>query len=370
MGRKKTHEEFLEEFNFIYKGEYNVLSRYQGAKKHVTVIHNICNNEYPATPNNLLSNDHNCLFCSVKNRTKTTKEFIEEVYNLVGDEYTVLGEYIQSHIGIKIRHNTCNLTWEPSPTSFLSEKRCPKCFGNMKKSHDEFVKEVYLINRNIKILGKYSSSKNTIECQCLIDGHVWYPYPSVLLNDGGCPKCAGNAKKSHEEFIEELNQINPNILVLGEYKNIDTKIKCKCIIDNHIWYPSPYTLLKSIGCPVCSQSKGEKECKIVFDLRNVYYIPQKEFEGLIGLGGGLLSYDFYLPKYNLLVEYQGEYHDKVILYYKNEPLELAEARLEKQKEHDRRKREYAKTNKIKLLEIWYRDFDNIEDILKRKLNLT
>ena len=36
---------------------------------------------------------------------------------------------------------------------------------------------------------------------------------------------------------------------------------------------------------------------------------------------------------------------------------------ERQVEHDNRKCEYAYYNKIKLLIIWYWDFDNIEEIL-------
>ena len=78
---------------------------------------------------------------------------------------------------------------------------------------------------------------------------------------------------------------------------------------------------------------------------------------MIGLKEGLLSYDFYLPKYNLLIEYQGEYHDGSVHKETKE-------RFERQQEHDRRKREYAERNNIKLLEIWYWDFDNIEEILK------
>jgi hypothetical protein len=38
-----------------------------------------------------------------------------------------------------------------------------------------------------------------------------------------------------------------------------------------------------------------------------------------------------------------------------------------QQEHDKRKRKYAKDNKIDLLEIWYWDFDNIENILDNNL---
>lgn len=117
------------------------------------------------------------------------------------------------------------------------------------------------------------------------------------------------------------------------------------------------------GCPECNKSKGEKKIQKVLDLSNAYYTPQKEFNGLIGIGNGLLSYDFYLLKYNLLIEYQGEFHDHVILNYKNEPRELAEARLSKQQEHDKRKKLHAKENNINLLEIWYYDYDNIEKII-------
>jgi hypothetical protein len=139
---------------------------------------------------------------------------------------------------------------------------------------------------------------------------------------------------------------------------------------------------KNSRCPICNESKGEKECQRVLmsqnfieinqdnynyllnidKYNNIYFIPQKTFEGLVGMGGGLLSYDFYLFKYNLLIEYQGKYHDGTVPNQSKEDFE-------KQVEHDRRKKEYAENNKIKLLEIWYWDFNNIEEIIKRELNL-
>lgn len=124
-------------------------------------------------------------------------------------------------------------------------------------------------------------------------------------------------------------------------------------------------------CPECGNySKGEERISKYLINKNINYIPQKTFDGLIGLGGGLLSYDFYLlEKYNLLVEYDGEFHFELIKLYKNEPKELAEARLEKQKEHDRLKDEYAKNNGIKLLRIPYWEFDNIELILEKELRI-
>lgn len=114
---------------------------------------------------------------------------------------------------------------------------------------------------------------------------------------------------------------------------------------------------KDEWCPYCSLSKGEKRIENWLRLNNIEYIYEKTFEGLIGVNNGLLSYDFYLPKYNLLIEFQGEYHDGSVS-------NQTEKEFNQQQEHDKRKRNYAKTHNIKLLEIWYWDFNKIEEILK------
>ncbi|MBC6695353.1 hypothetical protein H9L25_00980 [Terrisporobacter mayombei] len=115
-------------------------------------------------------------------------------------------------------------------------------------------------------------------------------------------------------------------------------------------------------CKICNSSKGERKIRDWLEINDMKFIPQKEFEGLVGLRGGNLSYDFYLPKYNLLIEYQGEFHDGTVSKQtKDEFL--------RQQEHDKRKVEYAYNHNIKLLEIWYWDFDNIEEILNKEINL-
>ena len=88
---------------------------------------------------------------------------------------------------------------------------------------------------------------------------------------------------------------------------------------------------------------------------------QHKYDNLRGVNNGLLSYDFYLEQYNLLIEYQGQYHDGTARNQTKEQFEI-------QQEHDRRKKEYTKSHNIELLEIWYWDFDNIETILNNKLN--
>ena len=50
-------------------------------------------------------------------------------------------------------------------------------------------------------------------------------------------------------------------------------------------------------------SHGERKIKLYLDKNNVEYISQKTFDGLYGIGGKNLSYDFYIEKLNLLIEY-------------------------------------------------------------------
>jgi len=213
------------------------------------------------------------------------------------------------------------------------------------------------------------------------NNHEW---DSTINNRNGidgcnCPYCSG--KLPSEDYNLLIN--NPKLCEEWDYNKNDKQpyeytpssskhVYWRCLECSHEWSASIGDRNrkdgKNSGCPECNKSKGEKEIKRIFDLINIYYIPQKEFDDLLGLGNGKLSYDFYLPKYNLLIEYQGEYHDKIILYYKNEPRELAEERLLKQKEHDKRKMEYVLTNGYNFIEIWYWDFDNIEIILNKCLN--
>ena len=89
----------------------------------------------------------------------------------------------------------------------------------------------------------------------------------------------------------------------------------------------------------------------------IKYQSQKKFDTLLGLKNGHLSYDFYIESFNLLIEAQGIQHEK--------PIELfgGEEQFKIQQEHDRRKREYAENNGYRLLEIWYYDYDNIDEIL-------
>jgi hypothetical protein len=216
-------------------------------------------------------------------------------------------------VWIKCQEKDYHGSYEISCNNFTNNKRCSYCQGRQVHPLDSLGK--LLEEKDLLHLWSEKNKKSSYEYTPNSHDKVWW-------------KCH-NGK--HEDYFRSIK---------NSYRYCDFR------------------------CPECQYSKGETKIDEYLIQNNIYRIPQKEFDGLVGLRNGNLSYDFYLPQYNLLIEYQGEQHDKYI-----KGLHQTQKGFEKQKEHDRRKREYAKLYNVKLLEIWYWDFDNVEEILKKELKL-
>ncbi|WP_297419432.1 hypothetical protein [Clostridium sp.] len=76
---------------------------------------------------------------------KTQEQFENEVYELYGDEYTVLGKYIGADKKVLIRHNVCGNEWKAKPSNLLNTNSqnhgCPKCANNQRLDGDFILKE-------------------------------------------------------------------------------------------------------------------------------------------------------------------------------------------------------------------------------------
>lgn len=126
----------------------------------------------------------------------------------------------------------------------------------MKKStHDEYIKKVAKINPNIEVVGEYINARTKILHRCKIDGYEWMAKPNGILNGYGCPKCGGVARVTNKEHIKRIEDINPNIEVLGEYVNAITKVLYRCKICGNKFEMRPNDIFNGHGCPVCNQRR-------------------------------------------------------------------------------------------------------------------
>lgn len=236
---------------------------------------------------------------------------------------------------------------------------------NARKYTTSFIEEE-LYKLGFKWLNKneYVDASSSLKTECLKCGKISKANVVNRVIEGRqCSRCLGLERKNIEEFKKEVYESEGNdYIVLSEYYTNahDRNILIKHSKCNNEYYISRSDFRRGTRCPICNESKGENKIRKYLDNKGINFEQQKKFKELRGVGNGLLSYDFYLPQYNLLIEYQGEYHDGSVSYQTDEGFK-------QQQEHDKRKREYAKQHNINLLEIWYWDFDNIEEILFKEL---
>lgn len=387
--KRKTTEQFKQEVFNLVGNEYVVNDEYVNANTKIKFTHNIttCMHDFNMEPSNFLYGQR-CPKCRKLERKQQNinllkingQKFYNEVFGETNGEYEVIGEYLGTSKKIDILHHVCNEIFSMTPTHFKRGQRCTNenClhnrWSNSCMNSSGFYEAFKQYEDSYEIVSEYNGYKTNMEFKHKVCGCKFQMTPNSFFNTINnvygikCPNCLrqaihNNRVKTKEQFQQEIDLIsNGEYVVLGEYINSVTPILMKHLLCENTWSAKPGNLLEGTGCPYCKRSRGERVIDGYLTRNNILYKPQIKFDDLFGTGGRLLSYDFYLPDYNLLIEWQGRQHKECVEYFGGQE------QFEIQQEHDRRKREYAKSHGIKLLEIWYWDFDNIETILEQTLS--
>lgn len=365
--KRKTHDQYTKELSLV-NPNIEVIESYQTARTKILHRCKLCGHEWSVVPYSLLHGT-GCPICGiakqVEKRTKSSNSFFDELAQ-INPHIEILTPYQRASVKVKCKCLKCEYIWETHPSMLLSGRGCAKCANNIRKTHNDFLSSLPIhIQNNIEILGTYISAKTPIRCKCKICSNEFESIPERLLIGNGCKKCADKSRgiafrKTHDQFVEELKQVNSDIEIIGKYITSKDPIECRCKKCGNIWTPCASSLLSGFGCPHCLMPHGERDIEKYLQDKNIPYISQKKFPDLYGTKKKL-SYDFYLPDYNLLIEFQGEQHERPIDLFGGEQTFVI------QKERDEKKRKYASDHNIDLLEIWYYDQKNISTILNNYL---
>lgn len=238
----------------------------------------------------------------VAHARKTQHQFEAEVLDILGCEYQVLSEYINSKTKVKMRHNVCGSEYNVIPNSIISGgTACPICakkfFGTL--SNDKVVSELKnLLGGEYDVVSKYKNS-----------------FTNILIRHNKC----GNT------FASKLA-----------------------------------TLRRGGKCTYCRASYGERT---VYDTLQRLRVPFSHQEAKYNINGGRerMVFDFGVTDEadNLiaLIEYDGAQHSKPIGYFGGVP------GLIKRQEKDAMKDTYCHENGIPLLRISYKDDRHISSIV-------
>lgn len=243
-----------------------------------------------------------------------------------------------------------------------------------KKTLDELIKKASIIHN-----GKYSyhhyvliNTHTPSYITCPIHGDFLQSFDSHINQKSGCPECA-KAKRNLKNTKFRYHMLSENdqkysfdyIYDKFRYNGYDAKSIVVC--REHGEFLTSWHKLKSgHGCPKCGNINNRSELKLLDMLTKTFgeVEYQKKFKWL-----GRQSIDFYLPMYDIGIEYQGRQH-----FYEKTKFDFDDTI-----ERDNRKRQKCNENGLKLYYFTFEkeylnDFDEyiiyvdytemIDDILK------
>lgn len=266
--------------------------------------------------------------------------------NLKGKRYgkLLVLETIYNYNGSKRAVHKCmcdcgNIIIINSPT--IMQKSCGCSRRNKSIVGEKFGKLVVE-----KMLYNYKND-NITYCECKCDcGHTIIIKRQSLI-DGNTQSCGC----AHSPSL--LNKRFGRLVVLEEMDSHSHqrrwRCKCDCGLETVLTsYQLTSGHTKSCGC-LRSETTSYYERligKLLFDM-NIKYEKEKVFEKCKGIGNKSLRFDFYLPEYNLCIEYDGKQHYQPIQFFGGE------ANYQKQIKNDKIKDRYCQDNNIMLIRIPY-----------------
>ena len=301
-----------------------------------------------------------CRQCTIDSYRKPQEQFIKEVQEKHGNKFDLSKiKYINNYTDVEVICKKHNESFWIDPLILLTSNICcPKCRSEYKtKSLETFIEEARAVHGDKYDYSKvvYKSANEKVEIICPIHGS-FYQKPSNHIHGQGCVKCAKKYQPTTEEYKQFLQDHFGDAYDYSKviYINSSTPVEIVCP-EHGSFFRKPCHIREvirkggSILCPHCSESEGEH--KVFEFLKNKYieYEKGKRFEKCISIS--TLPFDFYLPDYNLCIEYQGAQHYSKDAYNRICCGSTKYGGFEGLQQRDQKKRDYCKENKISLLEI-------------------
>lgn len=253
---------------------------------------------------------------------------------------------------------------------------------NRKYSYEDVVTTCN--ERNYILLStEFTSCANNVDfiCQKHKEHGIQHVTYGHMLEGKGCYWCGREKTESVRRSLVTLEQkihiceINGLEYVGSNYKDKLLNIEFYCSKHRDIGVQTMrYQNMKRgiCGCRYCEKensimkSKGEIELSNILNSYKVKFVEQKIFKEC--KDKNYLPFDFYLLDYNILIEFDGEQHYKVVRF-NGMSQQDAENNFEIIQRHDFIKTQFCVDNNIPLIRIPYTERGNIDLYLQNQLPL-
>lgn len=379
----RTCDEFIHEATTYWGGSFNyslVNAQWKNNTTAVPITCNACGHQFKTTP---------VLHCSSHRHTGCRSCTSRQLKTLSFDEYIkkatlISGNTFDFSKSLKITNTTdkINVICRTCGTeSFIRAKNltrknptgCANCqrlntkirMSNTKTDIEHKLRSIFGDKYSLVSDG-YNTSTTLSSIQCNVCNEIHDVRIDHVYRSGIPCKCKYKFKLTQQDFISNAIQKHANRYTYGDVVycgyRVPVMITCKL---HGSFTVTPESHMMGTGCHACSSSKGELLIAEWLTNNNINYTRQHRYNDC--KHKNTLPFDFYLPNYNMCIEYNGEQHYKPTRF-NGMTHTKAGAAYDNQKLKDSIKETYCRKNNINLLIIPYWEKHNIDIILNTEIN--
>lgn len=395
-----TDKQIQERTDKIYPDRFKFIKRLPNGKAlFLCKVHKLHFEPYLYKMNGITKGCDKCAKASrAKNKTLELGEYQKRLESKVGDKHFVQNlERVKSEKSSKVKsiiNIKCLLhgAYNQLATDVGRYNGCPKCpkreldFSNEEKNeivellkkqglHKE--KGLYISLEDKRKLAPKRASEFLIQCNKHLE-KFWIRKHLLKKKGTTCEKCQLERLSSQRSNIATYidfkregkiiynNQFNYPLNPLKEFpfKNRTSKVQIECTnCDSYFQKNYVQHIQKKTGCPFCKQkSLGENIVQLFLEKTNIIFETQKRFKECKHKNE--LPFDFYLSKYNLLIEYDGEAHfEEMKIFHKTKK------DFKLQQKRDSIKNDFVVKKGFNFIRIPYTKKNEIERIIKENISL-
>lgn len=305
-----------------------------------------------------------CPECLKESRGTDFKSWEVNARKVHGDEFEYLNleeEYKDGHSMITMRCSRGHV-FKQYASSHLRGYGCKECYHESLRQ-PRYTLDDYLKMEHKKFGNKFDLSKFVFNgmheksiyiCHCKdCNGNEHGEYEQTpsdhIRAKTGCPYCgneliAESQRSNTEEFISKAKKIWGDDYIYDNVNYISARdnIEVICAKCGRGFLVTPDNHLRGEGCSHCNKSKLERKVAKFFDENGIIY-EKNYMDGFENLRN-----DFYISKYNVIVECQGTQHFRPT-YFGNYSIDRAKENCEYTISCDIRKNKIANNLGIRIL---------------------
>lgn len=129
-GTKLITKEVEHKIKYLLKNvPLEVITPFQKISQDMVFRCNKCQETFNRKPRIFLKTQK-CPYCESRSKLKPKSVYLNDLLEKYGDEYVLLGEYVNAQTPTLFQHTPCGFKWKCRPNDILRKAPCPRCHSS------------------------------------------------------------------------------------------------------------------------------------------------------------------------------------------------------------------------------------------------